>query len=252
MKFLYTYRTSDNRQHRGVVKAASKEAAYAALKAQGIKPGRVEEAPGFFNKVIGKGKRWIAIGVLLIITIAASIFALHTKEKAERIVNEVRSAIAEPRSRHQIYGDPAFMQELESNNYSAVFPHLGDRFLARFAQPGMVIRFANSDWRKEMAESLKDVLSTELKFSDSDTREVVELKQIVLGIREELRGYLAAGGGTCETFVKRMEERQVRENQIYIQAQNELANETDPDVFDRRNESLRRIGLPTISMPEQW
>ena len=66
MKFLYTYRTPDNKQHRGEIAAATKEAAYAALRAQGIKAGHVDEAPGVFNKLFGKGKRWMAIAVLVV------------------------------------------------------------------------------------------------------------------------------------------------------------------------------------------
>ena len=42
------------------------EAAYAALRAQGIKAGHVDEAPGVFNKLFGKGKRWMAIAVLVV------------------------------------------------------------------------------------------------------------------------------------------------------------------------------------------
>lgn len=64
MKFNYEYRTSDNKLHGGVVRAASREDAFSTLKARGINPARVTEAPGFFNKLFGKGKRWIAIGLL--------------------------------------------------------------------------------------------------------------------------------------------------------------------------------------------
>ena len=64
MKFNYEYRTSDNVRHTGVIAASDREAAFAALKAQGIRPGCLAEAPGFFNKLFGKGKRWLAIGVL--------------------------------------------------------------------------------------------------------------------------------------------------------------------------------------------
>ena len=78
MKFLSEYRTPDNVKHSGTICAADKEAAYAALKRQGIKPCRFAEAPGVFNKLFGKGKRWIAIGVLgvgcLLLGVIASMF----------------------------------------------------------------------------------------------------------------------------------------------------------------------------------
>lgn len=64
MKFLYEYQDKANKRHRGVLNAPTRADAYAALKAQGIKPIHCDEAPGFFNLLFGKGKRWIAIIVL--------------------------------------------------------------------------------------------------------------------------------------------------------------------------------------------
>lgn len=85
MKFIYQYRTPNNKQHKAFITAPTKEAAYAALKAQGIKPGRVEEAPGFFNKLFGKGKRWMAIGVLgaLCFVLCAVVYTQGTRHKAQ-------------------------------------------------------------------------------------------------------------------------------------------------------------------------
>ena len=71
MKFNYEYRTSDNKLHAGSVRAATREDAFSALKARGINPARVTEAPGFFNKLFGKGKRWIAICVLALALVLA-------------------------------------------------------------------------------------------------------------------------------------------------------------------------------------
>lgn len=74
MKFNYEYRTSDNKLHEGVVSAASRDDAFAVLKARGIRPGRVTEAPGVFNKLFGKGKRWIAI-VALAVALAIAVIS---------------------------------------------------------------------------------------------------------------------------------------------------------------------------------
>ena len=76
MKFNYEYRTSDNRLHEGVIRSANREEAFAVLKARGIRPGRVVEAPGFFNKLFGKGKRWLAIVFLAVALIVAVVFLL--------------------------------------------------------------------------------------------------------------------------------------------------------------------------------
>lgn len=84
MKFNYEYRTSDNKLHGGVVSAVSREDAFSALKARGINPARVTEAPGFFNKLFGKGKRWIAIGVLaLALAVALAALAIRRGSKEQ-------------------------------------------------------------------------------------------------------------------------------------------------------------------------
>ncbi len=240
MKFVYQYRTADNVLKRGEIAAPDREAAFQSLKAQGIRPARLDEAPGFFNKLFGKGKRWIAIAVL---TLIAAILAMQVQTRKP-------TSPQHSSPRHQIYGDPGFMAELEREDYASVFPEVGDRYLAHFAQPGAIVKFSSAKWRNEMAKSLPNVLEAPLTVSASDSREIRELKQIVLGMRDELRNYLSKGYGTYESFVKRMEERQTREVQIYLQAKNELANETDPAVFERRNASLRLIGLRTIPVPE--
>ena len=69
-----------------MVNAPSLDAAYKLLKSQGIKPGRVVEAPGFFNKLFGKGKRWLAIGALIVV---AAVLALLLWD-AEEMVAETR------------------------------------------------------------------------------------------------------------------------------------------------------------------
>ncbi len=78
LKFIYEYRTSDNKLHSAVINAASRELVFSTLKAQGINPSKVIEAPGLLNKLFGKGKRWIAIGVLALAFIL-SLFALLKK-----------------------------------------------------------------------------------------------------------------------------------------------------------------------------
>ena len=81
MKFLYEYRTSDNAKHSGTICAGSRDAAYAAIKALGVRPSRVVEAPGFFNKLFGKGKRWIAISLLAAVAVVL-VCQLHKAEVA--------------------------------------------------------------------------------------------------------------------------------------------------------------------------
>ena len=83
-----------------------------------------------------------------------------------------------------------------------------------------------------------------------DSREVRELKQIVNGIREEMREYLANGNGTPKSFWRRMLQRTMQEMQIYERTRRELENEKDEAVWEKKNEALRRLGLRTIPNPK--
>ena len=233
MKFLYEYRTSDNAKHNGVIRAADREAAYALLKKQGIKPSRFSEAPGVFNKLFGKGKRWIAIGVLGAACVVLTVI--------------IRSPPATPPAatslpRHQIYGDSAWVEMCEATGYANVFSGAGERLLARFAQPGVAARPPRSFDPGELVAALDrrcEVLPT-------DTREVRELKLVVEGMKDELRDYLADGVGTPATYVERLKERQAEECAIVERVRRELETESNGYVRSMKNEELRMRGLPTI------
>ena len=244
MKFVYQYRTKDNKSHTGVIDAASRDAAFAALKAQGIRPGRVEEAPGFFNKLFGKGKRWLAIGVLgvlclvlIAIILHSSLFALHSDDAAM--------------PRRQIYGDPALMDELERTDYAAVFSNPGHRFLAHYAQPGVMVSQAVHAAGRDpkVVAALKECVTAPIAFVESEPREHNELKRIVLAMCEELGRYLANGIGTPERYIQRLNQRQNREAQIYFTAKNDIEKANDPVRSERINDSLRALGLKTVTPP---
>ena len=239
MKFAYQYRTGDNVLHDGTVCAADRDAAFSDLRARGIKPSRLTEAPGFFNKLFGKGKRWIAIGVLAILVAMLS-FALRTKSRP--------ADGGESSQRHQIYGDPAIVDTMTADGFSSVFSNVGERYLAAYAMPGssapQTVRLATSD-------ELTTCLTNKVTILRDDPREVAELKAIVNGLKDELREYLADGVGTAATFMRRLEERQEEERMIYRRVQNELEENPDPVIWEERNRSLREMGIRTIPRPRQ-
>ena len=96
MKFIYQYRTPDNVQHEGTICAATKDAAYDQLRARGVRPGRMVEAPGLFNKLFGKGKRWIAIGALggTCLALGFFIFVAFADFREDSALGALHSAIA--------------------------------------------------------------------------------------------------------------------------------------------------------------
>lgn len=250
MKFLYEYNTKDNVRRRDVVSAADREAAFRELRAMGIRPFNVTEAPGFLNKLLGKGKRWLAIGLLGIGCLVLTALVLSPSRTSDSASPDT------PMPRHQIYGDPALMEEMERTGYTNVLAQAGDRLLARFAQPGVPVILHGS--RQEM-ESLADALAAAIAVPDAeavplkndDVREVRELKLTVLWMRGELRRYLANGIGTPRRYISRLGERQQREVSLYANAMRDLEKSDDPALWDRINASLRNAGLKTVAPKEK-
>lgn len=235
MKFLYEYRTSDNAKHSGVIRAADREAAYALLKQKGIKPSRVSAAPGVFNKLFGKGKRWIAIAVLAVVAAVAVFQAQRAEREVERVTRGEESS-----DRHQIYGDPVVIEEMETSGYASVFTHPGERFLASFAQPGREVLTPVKCDPATVAACLTNVIA----FASDEPREVAELKRIVNGIKDELRDYLSEG--SASDYVRQLWNRQREEQMIYVRVLNELEGNPDPALREERNRALRELGLRTV------
>ena len=246
MKFLYGYKTKSNETREGAIDAPSRDDVYRELKQKGIRPFKVELAPGLANRLRSLGKRTYAIVILSVALVIALVLALHSTLFA------FHSAVsAQPR--HQIYGDPALMDELARGDYAAVFSHPGHRFLAHYAQPGAMpprtALAAAAD--PKLPAALRDCQTAPIAFVDGEPREHNELKRIVLSMCEELGRYLANGIGTPERYVRRLNERQNREAQIYFTAKHDLEKETDLAKWERINASLRAIGLKTIPPPEK-
>lgn len=250
MKFIFGYKTRDNEIREGVISAPSRDAVYQLLKKEGIRPFRVELAPGIWNRFLSLGKRTYAIVVLVVILIScAAIICLQF-----RTLEQFEQSSVSSLPRHQIYGDPALMEELERTDYKGVFAHDGERLLARYAQPGHLPITESGKTLPQvsahkLAHTLSPCLTNEIVFLDSDSREITELKRIVLSMKAELRRYLANGIGTPERYVRRLNERQIRESQIYYTAKNKLEKETDPAEWEKVNATLRAIGLRTIPQP---
>ncbi len=184
MKFVYEYRTADNVRHTGSITAPDKDAVYAALKAKGIRPSRVTEAPGFLNKLFGKYKRWTAI-VLLSALVAWLLVMILSGEGADGGAGRLS-----PRA--QLYGDPVVVRECEDALWTNVFASAFDCRLAQYAIPGRVPNLV-----EPMASALPETPDAAVAFveiAEEDLAEIVHMKRMVNGIKQELSDYITAGG----------------------------------------------------------
>ena len=256
MKYTYAYKTSDGIRHEDSMNASSREEVFEALRTKGIKAIKVVAADGSKanGEVRGVRKRVVAV----LVALAAVCVGVIAYIGGERTGANVAANPAVSSPRHQIYGDPAVMEGLERGDFGEVLPHEGDRMLAVFAQPGrfMCAKGANPRYLATaqdvaFAAYAKDELSPErdIVIAPEDPREIKELKQIVNGMREELRGYLANGNGTTRSFWRRLNERTTSEMQIYERTRRELEMEKSTDVWEQKNAALRRLGLRTITNP---
>ncbi len=257
MKFIYEYRTKENERRSGVVSAASREAAFALLREQGIRPSSVTEAPGFFNKLFGKYKRWIAIVVLLGV-VAALLWTLlqQTDEpiatNPDEVVYATADGFANPIERRQIWGDAAVIEQAAETHWRHLFLNPAERLLALFAQPG----FLPKDF-PTIPESIHDdfqkALAERIKIQPTDLNEYQQMKCIVAGIKEELRTYLKEGG-TIDGYLKRLVQRQREEADFVEQAKKDLERriaqgEDELTAWQEINRLLREQGLKSIPLP---
>ena len=186
MRFLYEYRTPDNEKHQGEIRAADKEAAYAALKKQGIKPCRFTEAPGVFNKLFGKGKRWIAIGLLSGACGVLLAVLLRSQSSATAALDDTLDSTM----RRQVIGDSGIIEKGIRTGWADVFELEGERFLASFAVPAAqpAVRSTTEDELRKSLCAPRSALRTAHSLEERQIRAMVE------GMKEEARRFLANGG----------------------------------------------------------
>jgi hypothetical protein len=151
------------------------------------------------------------------------------------------------------------MEPIERGDFGDYLSVEGDRLLAIFAQPGKLMCARGANPRHLSQESInaftsyaeKDLaVEKDISVSVDEPREIRELKQIVNGMREEMRQYLANGNGNPRSFWRRLNERTLSEMRIYERTKRELEKESSAEVWEHKNEALRKLGLRTIPNPK--
>ena len=212
MKFTYAYKTSDGVRHEAAMDAESREAVFESLRARGIRAIKVVAADG--SKANGetrekeearrkkeeetgkKGKVWYAGAAAVLLLFALFVFF------ADRSDKETQADDLNASPRHQIYGDPVTTEGFERGEFGEVLPRQGDQMLAWFSQPGRLTCPKSVDYRSIIGGRGAAALPSgafegyaaqelarerDVAIAADDPREVRELKQIVNGMRQEMR-----------------------------------------------------------------
>lgn len=254
MKFLYEYQDKANKRHKGALNAATRADAYAALKAQGIKPIHCEEAPGFLNLLFGKGKRWLAIIVLGALCFVLAIVVgrgVLTAPQPSSVEESFDSPI-----RRQIIGDAAIIEKGLRTGWADIFDAEGDRFLASFAIPGTPPAVRTTTEEK-LKDALRSTPTPSTYASESASLEARQIRAIVSGMKREINKLLKNGWTLREvgTALVRRQEQEIgyyerAKTEIETAAKSKMAPKALEELLDRRNDSLRKLGIRLVSMPE--
>ena len=268
MKYTYAYKTSDGKRHEAAMEAASREAVFEALRAQGIKAIKVVAADG--SKANGEQGNGLAgqsprdrrhgrstivagIGVLLLIIAGGAWWLFgggRDGARPSRGEGEAQSADASfltAQTRRQVIGDVAVIEKGIRTGWAEAFEREGDRFFASFAIPG-----AEAGQRSTSEEELRRALESAVEATPGDPLEIRQIKAMVEGMKEEARRYIAAGG-TAVGYGQRLVERQDAEIAIYVRVKSEIEaahkkmdSNAFEDYLEKRNDELRNLGIKPV------
>jgi len=249
MKYSYAYKTSDGIRHEATIDAESREAAFAALRRQGIKAIKVVASDGSKanGEIRGVRKRMVAALVVMAVLVASLGTALYfTSSEDHRAVRNLSS-----QTRRQVIGDAAVVEKGCLTGWSDVFAEEGDRFFASFAVPGV-----KASQRNTTVDELSAALSRTVPVAESDTLEARQIKAMVEGMKREARAYIAAGGTIVE-YGRRLTERQDAEIAIYERTKREIESAKATlkgdellAFWEQRNDQLRNLGIKLIALEE--
>ena len=250
MKFGYSYKTSDGVRHENVYHASSKEEVFSALRKNGVRPikvWKIESKFSFLRKIL----------IVVLFMAATAILAAILINRVPSF-NSLAITANQEEDRSQIYGDPVIIQQCESLQWSNVFEDEGERFLARFSQPGHPVRMRGNAWKSPVTQALKNRPGF-IEITKSDSPEIAKIKRMVNGMKSELSQYLR-DGGTVEQYIDEVLERQSIEEKIVVNFKAEfdrLEKEATRENYDEtvkkwnaKNLLLRQMGLRTVLIPE--
>lgn len=244
MKYSYAYRTGDGVRCTDTLDAPSRDAAFAELRARGIRPIKVVAADGSRENGAARPIRWriLSIVALFIVLIVAFLpaFLRRTPPEPEFLSSQTR---------RQVIGDAAVIERGIRTGWAEVFSSEGDRFLASFAIPGARAGVRNVT----EGELLRAIEEPPAPVVDEGI-EARQIRAIVTGLKAEAKAYLAAGG-TIAGYASRLAERQDAEAAVHARVRTELdrargtlSEDAFLSLWEEKNAALRRLGIRPIPL----
>ncbi len=248
MKYSYAYKTPDGIRHEATIEASSRDAAFTALREQGIRPIKVVAADGSKANGAPVGVRRRVVAVSILVAVVAAVGATAAFLRIVRPTPAVDAFQSDQTRRYPI-GDAAIIEKGILTGWSDVFEHEGDRFLASFAVPGV-----KAAQRNTTVDEIKAALGRKIELTPDDGIEARQIKAMVAGMKQEARAYIAAGGSVVN-YGRRLTERQDAEISAYerIKADLERAKKTMSgnaliNYWESQNDKLRNLGIRPLTL----
>lgn len=252
MRFEYSYNTKQNERRDGEIVASSRDEAFAKLKASGIRPFRVDLAPGLWNRIQSIGKRGLAIVILAIGVIVSVAYVCVLKDR----LNPANPRIL---PRQQVTGDQNILEDGLAYQWREVFERPGERWLAMYAMPGRVPRSGLKEASPlELYVVLRDFdenLEKRVLLKRSALPEYRQIAAIVEGMKQELREAIKKGMSS-EQYLHFLAERQAKEYGEWLAAYDRLIKiaKKGDEIRDRWVEectALKKRGIMALPPPEK-
>ena len=246
MKYSYVYKTSDGTRHVGLIEAKTRDAAFAALRARGIRPVKVMADDG--TKANGEVRIYgvrkpIAVALSLAVGVVAVVIGLsigrRTAFQGSRHDTGAGVRAGGPLSalpRQQICGRAA--ETFIGSDASDI-----ERFLAKVSQPARPATFRQEDTSQKMAERLVAFVEAPVGVPPDAAPELVALKRIIMGLQGEARLILASGRSAVEVL-QYFADRQKME----IEHRKRVVEKVESGSLskDDANAVFRAMGFPEI------
>lgn len=252
MKYTYAYKTPDGARHVASLEAPSREAAFEALRARGVRAIKVVAADG--SKANGAPPRrrraaLLAGALAALAALGAGVAAYVGGARAAAPAAPPGAAAARPLPRQAIPGDRRRVEAAAASLADAA-----ERLLAAFAEPGRTPPRGGGGRPADGA--FVAALAAPTLVSPDELTESVDLKRIVAGLKREMRAYLD-GGGTVGGYLAACEGRQRREAALRARAERRLAALLDGaagpayDYWLRANARLQSMGIYPLPLPDR-
>lgn len=256
MKYGYAYKTSDGVRHEAQIEASSREEVFALLRAQGIRAIKVVASDGSkANGEVRGVRRRVLVASVLTAGVAAGALAFwlgQGRRPSPMPAAPAPTRIAAALPRQEIAGDRLRLAEAGD----ALFAHRAERFLARFAEPGVAVKVSPDE--VPAPDEFLACLDTPIRYADDELTEAIDLKRMVVGMKNELSAYLKGGGGVPD-YLRELFRRQSLEAERKAKAArhlNELLKDDDAaalktayDYYLKANAQLHAMGIAPLPMP---